>query len=201
MMKELKQLAKIKKLKGNMRLAAEGWKSDYEILIATILSARSLDETTIKVGKILFKKYPNADKLSKAKIGNVQKVIKSVNFYRNKSKSIVNCAKMLNEKYNGKVPHNYDKLVELSGVGNKTANVFLSEHGHNKIAVDTHLYYISRYLGWSKSKKPQDVEKDLERLFPKRYWRELNPTLVKFGKKYTSRKEKNKLLDEIKTIR
>ncbi len=201
MKKELKQFARIKKLKGNMRLAAEGWKNDYEILIATILSARSLDETTIKIGKILFKKYSNAKKLSKASLPDVRKIIKPVNFYRNKSKSIANCAKMLEDKYMGKVPHDYSKLIELPGVGNKTANVFLSEHGHDRIAVDTHLFYISRYLGWSKSKKPEIVEKDLERLFPKKMWKELNPVIVKFGKKYTSRKEKNRLLDEIKRIK
>ncbi len=198
--KALKQLKKLKKFSGKMRLAGEGWNSEFQTLIATILSARSLDETTIKYASILFKKYPNAYKLSKAKIADVQKIIKPINFYRNKSKNIINCSKKLISDYNGKIPHNINELIKLPGVGRKTANVFLSEYGHSAIAVDTHLSYISHYLGWTKSKKPAIIEKDLEKLFPKAYWSKLNPITVKFGKKYTSRKEKNKLLDEIKKV-
>ena len=70
--------------------------------------------------------------------------------------------------------------------------------GEDTIGVDTHVYYISRYLDWSKSSKPEGVEGDLKKLFPKSYWKKLNPTLVRFGKKYTSRKEKDRLLDKIK---
>ena len=128
-------------------------------------------------------------------------IIKPINFYKNKSKNVINCAKKLEIEYNGKVPYEIDKLIELPGVGRKTANVFLSEYGQNAIAVDTHLAYISHYLGWTKSKKPAIIEKDLEKLFPKSYWSKLNPITVKFGKKYTSRKEKNRLLDEIKNIK
>lgn len=197
--KALKQFNNIDKLKGNMRLAGESWKNPFQTLIATVLSARTLDETTIKVGKILFKKHPNAKSLAKAKPSEISKIIKPINFYKNKTKSITNCAKLLQEKYNGKVPLDYDKLLELPGVGNKTANVFLSEMGEDAIGVDTHVYYISRYLDWTKEDKPENVEKDLKKLFPKNYWIKLNPTLVKFGKEYTSRKEKDRLLDEIKT--
>ena len=198
--KALKQLKKINELKGNMRLAAENWKTPFQTLISTILSARTLDETTIKVCNILFKKYPDAKSLSKAKISNIQKIIKPINFYKNKTKSITNCSKTLQENYKGEVPSDYEKLIELPGVGAKTANVFLSEMGKSAIGVDTHVYYISRYLNWSKSKKPEDVGEDLKKLFPKTYWSKLNLTLVKFGKKYTSRKEKNNLLDEIKKV-
>ena len=197
----VKQLTKIAKLKGNMRLAAEGWKSKFQVLISTILSARSLDETTIKYCNVLFDKYPGANKLSKGDIEDVQKIIKPINFYKNKSKSIINCAKQLEEKYSGVPPMEFEKLIELSGVGPKTANVFLSEYGHDTIGIDTHVAYISHYLGWTKSKNPKVIEQDLKKLFPKNYWNNLNPTLVKFGKKYTSRKEKNELLDKIKEIR
>ncbi|MEK6891009.1 MAG: endonuclease III [Nanoarchaeota archaeon] len=197
----LKQLSQLKKLGGNMRLAAENWNSKFQTLISTILSARSLDETTIKYSIILFKKYPNAEKLSKAKISDVEKIIRPINFYRNKSRNIINCAKKIVEECNSKVPMDFNKLIELSGVGRKTANVFLSEYGGNNVGVDTHLAYISRYLGWTKNKNPHKIEQDLLKLFPKSYWASLNPITVKFGKKYTSRKEKNNLLDEIKNIR
>ena len=105
---------------------------------------------------------------------------------------------MLLREFQGEVPKDYDKLVLLPGVGGKTANVVLSEMGQDAIAVDTHVYYISRYLNWTKGNKPEIVERDLMNLFPKIYWKKLNPILVRFGKKYTSRKEKDKLLDKIK---
>jgi len=183
-----------------MRLAAEKWPTDFQTLISIILSARTLDETTIKVCNILFKKYPDEKSLLKAKIQDIQKIIKPINFYKNKSKSITNCSKTLQEKYKGEVPEDYEKLLELSGVGAKTANVFLSEIGKDAIGVDTHVSYISQYLEWTKSSKPEKIEEDLKKLFPKKYWKKLNLTLVKFGKKYTSRKEKNSLLDEIKKV-
>lgn len=199
--KALKQLKQISKLKGDMRLAAEKWPTKYQTLIATILSARSLDETTIKVCKIMFKKYPTAKSLSKLTNLQVQPLIKKVNFYRNKSKNILNCAKQLDQEYKGVPPMDFNKLIQLPGVGTKTANVFLSEYGTDAIGVDTHLSYISQYLKWTKSERPEIIEQDLKNLFPKSKWKTLNPTLVRFGKKYTSRKEKNKLLDEIKEIK
>ena len=106
--------------------------------------------------------------------------------------------------HNGKVPHDFEKLTSLSGVGRKTANVFLSEHGEKGkegIGVDTHVFYISRYLSWAHSKNPHKVEEELKSLFQKKYWNKINPTLVRFGKTYTSRAEKNKLLDKIKEIK
>ncbi|MEK6873135.1 MAG: endonuclease III [Nanoarchaeota archaeon] len=196
----IKQFQEINKLKGNMRLAAEKWPTDFQTLISTILSARTLDETTIKTCKVLFSKYPNANYLAKANSKEIEKIIRPINFYKNKTKSIINCAATLNREYKGKIPFGYDKLIELPGVGRKTANVFLSEQGKNVVAVDTHVYYISRYLWWSKGKKPEQVEQDLKKLFPKNYWNKLNPSLVKFGKEHTSRKEKNLILDKIKKL-
>lgn len=195
------QFREIKKLKGDMRLAAENWPTKYQTLISTILSARSLDETTIKVCENLFKNYPDAKYLSKLNEKKVQNLIKKINFYKNKSKSVLNCSKLLVQKYKGVPPMDYDKLIELPGVGSKTANVFLSEYGKDAIGVDTHVSYISQYLGWTKSKKPEIIEKDLKKLFPRKYWISLNPALVKFGKKYRSKREKKLLLDGIKTFK
>jgi endonuclease-3 len=196
--KAIKQLNEIRKLKGDMRLAAEAWPTDFQILISIILSARTLDETTIRVCNQLFAIYPDAKSLSKAKISEIQKIINPINFYRNKSRNLSNCAKILVKEFEGKVPIDFNQLITLPGVGGKTANVFLSEKGKDTIGVDTHVFYISRYLDWSNSNKPELVEKDLMNLFPRSYWKQLNPDLVKFGKKYTSRKEKNKLLNQIK---
>ena len=197
----LKQLALLKKQGSQMRLAAEQWKNSYETLISIILSARTRDETTIKIAHELFKKFPTPQKLARAKSSDVQKIIRSVNFYKNKSRNIINCAKILLEKYKGVVPKTIEELIELPGVGRKTANVFLSEHGKQAIGVDTHLNYISRKLHWTQNKDPHKIEIDLQNLFPKRHWGKINPTVVRFGKTYTSRKEKDKILDTIKKAR
>lgn len=198
----IKQLHLLEKYgKKEMRLAAEEWSSKFQTLISIILSARTRDETTIKVAKELFKKYYSPEKLSKANLNEIQKIIKPVNFYKNKSKNILNCAKVLVKNFNSNIPENIEQLIELPGVGRKTANVFLAEKGQNTIGVDTHVSYISQKLNWTKNKNPHKIEKDLERLFPKKYWNKINQTLVRFGKTYTSRMEKNKLLEEIKKIK
>jgi endonuclease-3 len=99
------------------------------------------------------------------------------------------------DKFDGKAPHKVEDLIMLSGVGRKTANVFLAEDGEAHIGVDTHVNYISNYLGWVKSDDPVKVEKQLMELFPKSKWTEVNNILVTFGKTYTSRKQKNMWLD------
>jgi endonuclease-3 len=184
-----------------MRLAAEDWKNDFQVLISTILSARTRDEVTIPVAEKLFRKYDNALRLSAAKPGDVKRIIRPVNFYRNKSKNIVNCARMLAKNYKGIVPHDFSRLVELPGVGRKTANVFLAEHGKHALPVDTHVFYISRKLGWAKSSHPHKVEEELKSLFPKRYWNKINSVLVRFGKTHTGRKQKDKILMKIRGIK
>ena len=193
----LKQMDALAKLSKNMRLAAESWDSEFQILISIILSARTLDETTIRVGTELFKKYPTPEALSQASLESVETIITPINFYQNKAKYIINCAKILIEKYDGKVPHNIDDLTSLSGVGRKTANVFLSEVGNDGIGVDTHLSYISQKLGWTNNSKPEKIEEDLKKLFSKKNWNKVNPTAVRFGKTYTNRNEKDRLLQEI----
>lgn len=194
----LKQLELLSEKPKKMRLAAESWNSDFQILISTIMSARTRDEVTIPVAENLFKVFPNSKKLSRAKLSDVEKLIRPVNFFRNKSKNIVECAKKLESDFNGKLPRDIDLLITLPGVGRKTANVFLAEIGDDAIGVDTHVSYISQKLGWTKNKDPKKIEHDLKSLFPKKYWSKVNSTLVRFGKSHTSRKEKDKLLAEIK---
>ncbi|MDP3986843.1 MAG: endonuclease III [Nanoarchaeota archaeon] len=198
---QLKQLSSLGKKPTELRLAAEAWNSPFQILISTIMSARTRDETTIPTAEKLFKKYPNAKRLSKASLTDIKKIIRPVNFYQNKSKNIINCAKALVRDHNSRVPENVDDLIKLPGVGRKTANVFLSELGHASIGVDTHVSYISQKLGWTKNKDPKKIEDDLKKAFPKKYWTRINPSLVRFGKTYTSRKEKDKLLGEISKIK
>jgi len=181
-----------------MPLAAENWKNEFQTLVAIILSARTRDETTIKICKILFQKYPSAEKLAKARIRDIENIIKPVNFFRNKSKNIIACAEMLVNQYNSEVPKNIEELIKLPGVGRKTANVFLTEVGQDGIGVDTHVSYISQKLGWTKNSNPHKIEEDLKSLFPQKYWNKVNSTLVRFGKSHMSRKKKDDLLNEIR---
>ena len=197
----IKQLKELEKNGRIMRLAAESWKDDYQTLFSTILSARTRDEVTIPTAERLFRKYSSPNKLANAQLKDVKSLIKPINFYKNKSKNIINCARHLVKNYNGRVPHDFDKLVELPGVGRKTANVFLAEHGKHALPVDTHVFYISRKLGWAKNNNPHKIEEELKKLFSKKYWNRINTILVRFGKTHTSRKQKDKILNEIKRVR
>ena len=203
-MKEETALRQMKEMEKNsrfMRLAAESWESDFQILIAIIMSARTLDETTISVGTKLFEKYPDAKYLAKADLEDIKKIINRINCFENKARYLVGCSKILVEKYNGKPPHDLDKLIELPGVGRKTANVFLSEVGKNGIGIDTHVQYISKKLGWTSNSNPEKIEDDLKKLFSEKNWNNVNSTLVRFGKTYTSRIKKDEILEKIKEIR
>jgi len=199
--RQLKEFEKFGKNPEEMRLAAESWENDFQILVSIILSARTRDETTIVVAESLFSKYPTAEKLSKASLTDVEEKVRKVNFYRNKAKSVLACAKVLISEYNGIVPHDFEKLVELPGVGRKTANVFLAEQGQDSIGIDTHVSYLSNKMGWTKSTNQKQVEEDLKNIFPQKYWKTLNDTLVRFGKTHTSRKKKDLLVEQIKKIK
>lgn len=194
---QLKSLEKHPSVR-EMRLAAEGWENDFQTLVAIMMSARTRDETTIKVAKVLFKKYPTSEKMSKANLKSIEEIIIPINFYKGKARRILECSKIISKEYKNKIPNEIEKLIKLPGVGRKTANVFLAEKGNNSIGVDTHLAYISNYLGWSYNKNPKKIEKDLEDLFPKNYWRKLNSITVRFGKSNTSKRIKDRFLDKIK---
>lgn len=200
MSKAIKQLKELRRLSAPMRLAAEKWDEPWKILISTILSARTRDEKTIPIANKLFDKYTSIEKLANANLKDVGKIIRPINFYKTKSRNIINCSKILIKTYKKKIPHKFNELIKLPGVGRKTANVFLSEVGKDAIGVDTHVSYISRKLGWTKSKDPKKIEEDLKRLFPKKYWKKINSILVRFGKTYTSKRKKDELLRKIRNM-
>jgi endonuclease-3 len=189
-----KELSLLKTLSKPMRLAAEGWPKEWQTLVAIILSARTRDETAIRVAEALFVRFKTPAALAAASPGEAEHIIRPVNFFRNKTKNILGAAKALVGRFDGKVPHSREELITVPGVGRKTANVFLSEYGADAIGVDTHVSYISRKLGWTRHHDPRKIEKDLERLFPRRLWSRVNRVCVRFGKTHTSRKRKNELL-------
>ena len=154
----------------------------FSILIGTILSARTKDETTTKIVKVLFSKYKNPKQLANAKIKDVEKIIKSIGFYHVKSKRIVEVAKIIHTKYKGKVPDDLDTLVQLPGVGRKTANcVLVYAYDKPAIPVDIHVHRISNRLGLVDTKNPEETEQELMKKIQKKYWLEINDTFVMFG--------------------
>ena len=154
----------------------------FSILIGTILSARTKDESTTRIVKDLFKVYKNSKQLANAKIKDVEKIIKSIGFYHVKAKRIIDVAKIIDSKYNGSVPDDLEKLVELPGVGRKTANcVLVYAYEKPAIPVDIHVHRISNRLGIVQTKNPEETEFELMKLIPKKYWIEINDTFVMYG--------------------
>jgi len=154
----------------------------FSILIGTILSARTKDESTTKVVKVLFSKYKNPKELANAKIKDIEKVIKSIGFYHVKSKRIIEVAKIIDTKYKGKVPDDLDTLVQLPGVGRKTANcVLVYAFEKPAIPVDIHVHRISNRLGLATTKSPEETEQELMKKIKKEYWIDINDTFVMYG--------------------
>ncbi|MEM4270617.1 MAG: endonuclease III [Candidatus Pacearchaeota archaeon] len=199
--KAIKQLKRIEKLTDGSMLLAADWREPWKVLISTMLSAQTKDETTIRVSHLLYNKYPTLKKLANADINDIMKIIKPVNFYKTKAKHILKTAKIIVEKYNSKVPKEFDKLLELPGVGRKTANVFLAVSGKPAIGVDTHVSYISRLLGWTKENNPHKIEQDLKELFPQKYWILVNYALVRFGRTFKTRKKQEEVLRNERIIK
>ena len=154
----------------------------FSILIGTILSARTKDESTTKVVKSLFLKYKNAKELANAKLKDVEKIIKPIGFYHVKSKRIIEVSQIIHSQYKGIVPDDLDTLVKLPGVGRKTANcVLVYAYEKPAIPVDIHVHRISNRLGLVDTKTPEDTEQELMKKIPKKYWIEINDTFVMYG--------------------
>lgn len=156
--------------------------SPLSILIGTILSARTRDENTSAVVRKLFSQYKTAHALASAKISDVEKIIKSTGFYHVKAKRIIEVASIIDSKYSGKVPQTLDKLVELPGVGRKTANcVLVYAFDKPAIPVDTHVHRISNRIGLVQTKTPEDTEIELMKKISKKHWIRINDTFVMYG--------------------
>jgi len=157
----------------------------FELLLATILSAQCTDARVNMVTPALFKKYPSPQKLAKAKLEDVEEIIKSVNFFRNKSKSLIACAQTLVEEFSSEVPRTVEDLTKLAGVGRKTANVVLGNAFNINvgIVVDTHVKRTAALLGLTKQTDPEKVEMDLMKLFPNENWTEISHLLIFLGRR------------------
>jgi endonuclease-3 len=154
----------------------------FKILIGTILSSRTRDETTTKVVKTLFKRFKNAKELAEGNLEEVKQIIHSIGFYNVKAKRIIEVSQLIVKRFDGKVPNSIEKLLELPGVGRKTANCVLV-YGFNKptIPVDTHVHRISNRIGLVNTKTPEKTEIELNNIINKKYWLRLNNIFVMYG--------------------
>ncbi len=160
------------------------YETPLQLLVATILSAQCTDQRVNIVTKELFKKYPTAAHFARVKVGTLEKAVQSTGFFRNKAKNIKGCCEKLVELYDGEVPQDLDRLVELAGVGRKTANVVLGTAFGlaTGVVVDTHVGRISRRLGLTKEKDAVKVERDLIAQLPKKEWVDFSHRMIYHGR-------------------
>ncbi len=155
----------------------------FKILISCLLSLRTQDKNTAKVSKKLFAVADTPVKISKLSDKKLEKLIFSSGHYRKKSRTLKHVSKELLRKHKGKVPDTKEELLEIKGIGPKTANIVLNfAYGQDVIPVDVHVHVTSNRLGFVNSKRPEDTEKQLEKVLPKKYWKEVNALFVLFGK-------------------
>jgi len=157
-------------------------KDPFKILVSTILSARTKDETTVAACKKLFSKINKVTALEKLSQKQIEKLIYPVGFYKTKAKHLKQLPKVLKKEFGGKIPRTIDGLLKLPGVGRKTANlVVVIAFRKPGVCVDTHVHRIMNRLGYVRTKNPHETEMALRKKLPKKYWRTFNSIIVAFG--------------------
>jgi len=171
-----------RRLNALKRLQIEEQHDPFKVLIGTILSARTRDETTTKVVNNLFRKFKNAKEMADANIGEIRSIIHSIGFYKIKAERVKEVSQIIVKSFNGEVPDNIQKLLKLPGVGRKTANCVLV-YGFNKpaIPVDIHVHRISNRIGLVSTETPEETEMELRRILERKYWTKVNNTFVMYG--------------------
>lgn len=160
------------------------YRNPFELLVATVLSAQATDKSVNAATPALFAAYPDALSLSSAPLETVEALIKTIGLYRNKAKNLVALSGLLTQRHGGEVPNDFAAVLELPGVGRKTANVVLSNaYGLPAIAVDTHVGRLARRLGLSTHTHPDKVELDLQNLFDSERWVFLHHALILHGRR------------------
>ncbi|MFP5520112.1 MAG: endonuclease III [Bdellovibrionia bacterium] len=159
-------------------------KNAFELLIATILSAQCTDERVNMVTPALFKKFPTPQKMAKATQVEIEELIRSTGFFSNKAKNILQCCKTLVEVHKGEVPQDLEALVQLAGVGRKTANVVLGNAFNitSGIVVDTHVTRLAQRFGWVKSDNAVIIEREMQKFIPEEHWIMISHWLISHGR-------------------
>jgi len=158
-------------------------RSPWELLVATILSAQCTDQRVNQVTPSLFQRYRQPAELATANLPELERLIHSTGFFKNKAKHLVACGKAVTERFGQQVPHTMDELITLPGVGRKTANVMLGNaFGQPSIVVDTHVKRVAKRLGLTRSDNPDRVEQDLQQLMPQSKWTAFSQRLLLHGR-------------------
>jgi len=184
MKKRVKKIISILKKSYPDAKCSLNYSNDFELLIATILSAQCTDERVNKITPKLFKKFKTPADFASSSLTQIQKYIKSAGFFRKKSEYIKNTSIKILKEHNGKVPRSMQQLISLPGVKRKTANIVLGNAFGiiEGIPVDTHMMRLSRILGLTNSKSQDKIEKDLMKIVPKKYWLEISNLFIAHGR-------------------
>ena len=183
MKKEIEIIEILKKLYPDAKCSLD-FKTPFQMMVAVVLSAQCTDARVNQITPSIFEKYPEPKDFANMDISLLEKLIHSCGFYKNKAKNIKAASEIIVNKYNGILPNTMEELTSLPGVGRKSANVIMLEAFNNPqgIAVDTHAKRISNRLGFSKKNDPLQIEEDLLKIFPKKYYYDVNHLLVWHGR-------------------
>lgn len=158
-------------------------RSPWELLVATILSAQCTDQRVNQVTPALFRRYPTPQSLAKSETVDLEALIKPTGFYKSKAKNLVGCAQAVSNRFGGHVPNTMDELTSIPGVGRKTANVLLGGvFGKPGVVVDTHVKRMANRLDLSRSQNPEQIERDLQAIYPQVEWTDISQRLLLHGR-------------------
>ena len=165
-------------------------RNKFTLLVSVLLSAQTTDVNVNNVTKNIYPKYNKPEHFVKLGRKKIEKLIKSIGIFRVKAKSVYLLSKQLIKKHNGKVPDNFEDLEKLPGVGHKTASVVMSQgFGHPAFPVDTHIHRLAQRWGLTNGKNVVQTEKDLKRLFPKKFWNKLHLQIIYYGREHCKARE------------
>lgn len=158
-------------------------RSPWELLVATILSAQCTDQRVNQVTPVLFKRYPSPQAMAKATLAELEALIRSTGFYKSKAKNLIGCAQVMTVQFKGHVPDTMEELTVIPGVGRKTANVLLGTvFGKPAFVVDTHVKRVANRLALSHSSDPEQIERDLQSMYPQTQWTDVSQRLLLHGR-------------------
>ncbi|MDO4332352.1 MAG: endonuclease III [Eubacteriales bacterium] len=164
----------------------------WQLLVAIMLSAQSTDKQVDEAIPALFDHFRTAKSVAEADIEEIESYIKSVGLYKNKARNMKKCCTQIVEEFGGEVPKTIEELLTLAGVGRKTATLFLADaYGIPGVTVDTHVFRISKRLGWAKGKNPVEVEQELMKALPEEHWNRINFQLIYHGRSICTARKAN----------
>ena len=177
-------LSKLEGMYPDAQTELKNWNTPFQFLVCIMLSAQTTDKQVNRITEKLFEIYPDGYKMSLASAEEIERYISSVNYYHTKAKHIKKMSEIVTKEYNGEIPITLERLLELPGVGYKTANVFLNDlyQSNQGIAVDTHVKKTAIKYGLTKNSNPDKIAKDLEKIYDKEDWYKINRYFVLYGR-------------------